>query len=161
MDMLALSQTTGYAILALSCLSGCGDQWVMAKDMARCTGISLPYLSKVLHALGNSGLIEAKRGYRGGFRLARPADQITLLDIAEAVEGEAWKPRCLLGLEECSDARACPTHAFWTKQRAAIEAELRRQTLKKVAEFERRRHTRLNQCCLPIASSEVRRDSEA
>ena len=144
--MLALSQTTGYAILALSCLEGCGERWVLARDIARCTGISLPYLSKMMHALGDSDLIEAKRGYRGGFRLARPADRITLLDVAEAVEGESWQPRCLLGLEECSVERACPTHAFWSKERLRIESELKSRTLKDVAEFERQRGKRLGRC---------------
>lgn len=144
--MLALSQTTGYAILALSCLDGCQDRWVLAKDIANCTGISLPYLSKLLHALNGSGLIRAKRGYRGGFQLARPAKQISLLNVAEAVEGRRWLPECLLGLEECSDHRACPTHEFWKKERSRIEKELKRLTLRAVAEFERQRGTRLADC---------------
>ncbi len=144
--MLSLSQTTGYAILALSCLDGCHDQWVLARTIAKCTGVPLPYLSKLLHALAGSGLIHAKRGYRGGFQLARAADQISLLQIAEAVEGQSWLPRCLLGLEECSDQRACPTHAFWKKERARIEAELAGMTLNDVARFEKQRGTRLSEC---------------
>lgn len=144
--VLALSQTTGYAILALSCLEGCRDRWVLAKTIAECTGVPLPYLSKTLHALTGSGLVLAKRGYRGGFQLGRPADQITLLEVAEAVEGRKWLPVCLLGLEECSDQRGCPTHAFWTKKRARIEKELKRLTLRDVAEFERKRGTRLAGC---------------
>ncbi len=144
--MLALSQTTGYAILALSCLDGCRDRWVLAKTISECTGISLPYLSKLLHALSGSGLIHAKRGYRGGFQLARSAGEISLLDVAEAVEGRKWLPKCLLGLEECSDDRACPTHEFWKAERSRIEKELKRQTLSDVAEFERRRGARLDGC---------------
>jgi len=144
--MLALSQTTGYAILALTCLERRGEQWVLAKDISRCTGVPLPYLSKMMHALGDSGLIEAKRGYRGGFRLARSANKITLMDITEAVESKAWLPKCLLGLEHCSDERACPTHAFWSKERARIERELRKRTLREVARFERQRSTQLNNC---------------
>jgi Rrf2 family transcriptional regulator, iron-sulfur cluster assembly transcription factor len=144
--MLCLSQTTGYAILALSCLDSCGARWMLARDIARCTGISLPYLSKMLHALGGSGLIEAKRGYRGGFRLARPADQISLLAVAEAVEGADWLAHCLLGLEECSDQRACPTHDFWKAQRQKIQDELQRLSLRDVAEFERAHGQRLDPC---------------
>jgi Rrf2 family transcriptional regulator, iron-sulfur cluster assembly transcription factor len=144
--MLALSQTTGYAILALSCLDGCRDRWVLAKTISECTDISLPYLSKLLHALNGSGLIRAKRGYRGGFQLARAANAISLRDVAEAVEGRKWLPECLLGLEECSDDRACPTHEFWQKERSRIENELKRQTLRDVAEFERQRGMRLGGC---------------
>jgi len=144
--MLALSQTTGYAILALSCLDGCHDRWVLAKDIAACTGIPLPYLSKLLHALTGSGLVVAKRGYRGGFRLSRPSKLISLYEVAEAVEGRGWLPQCLLGIDACSDKRACPTHAFWKKQRKKIADMLRRLTLLDVAEFERRRGVRLSGC---------------
>jgi Rrf2 family protein len=136
--MLSLTQTTGYAILALTCLEGGEDQWVLSRDIATATGIPGPYLSKILHALGRSGLIRAKRGYRGGFTLARPASRISLLDVAEAVEGRNWMPQCLLGLTVCSQIRACPTHAFWKREQARIEEELRKITLAQVADFERR-----------------------
>ena len=52
-----LSQTAGYAIVALSCLNERGDAWTLAKDIAECTGIPRPYLSKIFHKLENSGLI--------------------------------------------------------------------------------------------------------
>ncbi len=146
--MLCLSHTTGYAVLALSCMQGpCGGRWVLAKDISKCTGIPQAYLSKILHALGGSGLIQAKRGYRGGFTLARPTDEISLMDIVEAVEGHAWKPKCLLGLDDCSDERGCPTHEFWSKERDRIESQLRQTTLKTVVEFERDRGDRLGSCC--------------
>lgn len=139
--MLTLSQTTGYAILALACLEDSPQEWVQARDIARRTGISLPYLSKMLHSLTRRGLVQAKRGYRGGFQLTRPADQITLRQIAEAIEDENWG--CLLGLEACSDERHCPTHEFWTAERAKIQAELQRITLREVASFERNNGTRI------------------
>ena len=107
--MFSLSQTTGYAILALSCLVDAEDRWVLSREIAARTGIPQPYLSKILHALGRSGLIEAKRGYCGGIALARPARQIRISDVAEAVEGPKWLPECMLGLSECSDLRCCPT----------------------------------------------------
>ena len=133
--MLSLSQTTGYAILALSCLVEDEDQWVLSKDIAATTDIPGPYLSRVLHALGRSGLIRAKRGYRGGFALARPASRISLLDVAVAVEGRHWKAPCLLGLTSCAPLRACPTHAFWMRELARIERELRRTTLAGIGGF--------------------------
>jgi Rrf2 family iron-sulfur cluster assembly transcriptional regulator len=147
--VLSLSQTTGYAILALSCLRQSGGELVLAKDIAACTGIPLPYLLKLLHAMGKAGLVTAKRGYRGGFALARPADGITLRDVAQEVDGRAWLPVCLLGLEECSDQRGCPTHDFWKAQRLVIEAELQQTTVKDVADFEARRQNRLGRCGAP------------
>jgi Rrf2 family protein len=134
--MFCLSQTTGYAILALSCLGGPGGQPTLVRDIARYTGISKPYLSKIMHALAAKGLVETKRGYKGGVALARPPEQITLLDVAEAVEGNQWMCRCMLGLAECSEDRACPVHAFWKPLQEKIGNQLRELTLAQVAEFE-------------------------
>jgi len=131
--MLSLSQTTGYAILALGCLDSSGNQPVLAKQIAGCSGIPLPYLSKVLHALTRSDLIVSKRGYKGGFTLARPAQEISLADVAQAVEGPDWLPDCLLGLAGCESRVACPTHDFWQAQRERIRAELKRVTLAQVS----------------------------
>jgi Rrf2 family transcriptional regulator, iron-sulfur cluster assembly transcription factor len=138
--MLSLSQTTGYAILALGFLQECGGRLVLAKDINSSTGIPLPYLSKILNALARTGLIVGKRGYQGGFSLSRPADEISLFDVAEAVEGHDWLPTCMLGLSDCTAKPLCPTHAFWMAERAKIEKELRRMTLTDVSCFVRKKY---------------------
>jgi len=145
--MLCLSQTTGYTVLALSCLADVReDRWVLADSISQCTGIPRAYLSKILHSLRSSGLIHAKRGYRGGFALSRPAERISVMDVAMAVEGRAWLPKCLLGLSECSDERACPTHEFWSEQRTQIEKKLSELSLREVAEYEKKRGSQLLGC---------------
>lgn len=136
--MLALSRTSGYAIAALSRLPGPGDSWRLARDLAVSSGVPQAYLSSILNALARNGIIRAKRGYRGGFALTRPAEQISVLQVVEAVEGRAWREGCLLGLSECSDERACPSHKFWKTKKNMIERYLRSLTLAQVAEFENR-----------------------
>jgi Rrf2 family protein len=134
--VLGLSNTAGYAILALGCMKECNGAWILTRDIAKRTGISSTYLSKILHGLAKSGLIAAKRGYRGGFKLSRSASKISLMEVVEAVEGRAWTGRCLLGLAECSDERSCPAHDFWKTTRIRIESKLQRLKLSQVAEFE-------------------------
>jgi len=134
--MLALSRTSGYAISALARLQRPGGAWTLTKDIASAAEIPKAYLSTILNALVRHGLIEAKRGYRGGFVLARPAEKISVLRVIEAVEGHAWQEGCLLGLSRCSDERACPSHAFWKVQREKIEEFLRSLTVAQVAEFD-------------------------
>lgn len=134
--MLALSQTAGYAILALACLDEPGGTWKLAKEIAVEIDMPAPYLSKILHSLALAQVIRAKRGYRGGFTLARPAATISVLEVVEAVDDRRWIGKCLLGLSECTDERGCPTHAFWKAARAEIERRLRRLTLVEVAKFE-------------------------
>lgn len=138
--MFSLSQTAGYAIKALSCLAKNHPQSMVAKDIAACTGIPLPYLSKFIHTLKRNGLIEAKRGYHGGFALARPADTIALLDVARAVDGPDILPRGMLGFQECTDERSCPTHSFWKEECARIETVLRETTVAAVAAYD-------GECC--------------
>lgn len=145
--MLSFSQTTGYAILALGCIGSWKGDWVRSKQIHECTGVPTPYLRKLLYALRHAGLLEAKRGYAGGFVLARPPDEITLLEIAEAVEPERPGSHCLLGLAGCSDATPCPTHAFWTKEWPKIRAELARTSLAKAAKCIREARWGKLTCC--------------
>jgi Rrf2 family protein len=130
--MLCLSQTTGYAIKALGCLDDPAPVSRFVSGIAERTGVPRAYLAKIVNLLARQGLIVAKRGQRGGIALARPARQISLLQIVEAVEGKAWLGPCLLALDDCGTARACPTHAFWLEVRERIQQKLGETTLAEV-----------------------------
>lgn len=159
--VLSLSQPIGHAILAMSCLDKCGDkEWSLAKDLSACSGVPLPSLSKALNLLGQEGLVEAKRGYRGGFKMARPAHDITLREVAHAVEPKMESPRCFLGFAECSDERSCPAHVFWCGEREKIEAYLESMTIADVGEFEWNReswsyHLARSEGQLPVVESKT------
>ena len=68
-----------------------------ASELAQETGVPLPTTQKLMGRLAAEGLLTSVRGAAGGFALARPAEQITLADIVEAVEGP-------IALTMCSDA---------------------------------------------------------
>ncbi len=159
--MFSLSHTTGYAIKALTCIAGNRDL-MQIRDIAKCTGIPAPYLSKVILRLCKSGILTSKRGHKGGVWLTRKADEISLYEISEAVEGGDPFTACLLGLETCSDERACPNHAFWKGSRDRIRRQLEKTSLADVLIFENKR---LDEGCsgsqlLPSARSSNRRDNE-
>lgn len=135
--MNALTHTTGYAIVALSYVGLAETAWVQATSIAEATGIPKPYLSKILHALGKSGIIRTKRGSGGGVALSRPADQVTLLDVAMAVEPLSAEPRCFLGMTRCSEEKPCPMHTFWRQIRDKTREEMARTTLARVAAHQR------------------------
>lgn len=130
--MLCLSQTTGYAIKALGCLTAPGVSGQYIADVARCTGVPRAYLAKIINSLARQGLVTARRGYRGGIALARPAAEISLLAIVEAVEGKEWLGPCLLAIEECANGQDCPTHDFWLEVREQIREKLRVTSLAEV-----------------------------
>lgn len=131
--MLPLSQTTGYAVRALRCLQEPGGHPVLVEDVAESTGIPRSYLSKLVHKLAKRGLVVARRGHHGGVVLARPSSEITLEDLSEAIDGTAWRKRCLLGLLGCSDATPCVLHGFWQETLEQILARLRSVTLADLA----------------------------
>ncbi len=133
--MQPLSQTFGYAVLALSCLArSCNDR-VQAPEVASCSGVPLPYLRKVLQSLVTGGLVVSRRGRDGGVELARPAADISLWDVAFVVEPAIGEERCLMGLTTCSDEDACPLHEFWKCERGRIEEHLSATSLEDVAAF--------------------------
>jgi len=131
-----LSKRTSYAILALACVINDKQEWFKVEDIATRTDIPKPYLHKILHALGKSGFIATKRGRKGGMALTRPANKITLLDIVEAVQGEDWMDRCLLGFAGCGDEMNCPVHEKWSVEKKRIRKLMKQFTLDQVAEFE-------------------------
>src|SRR5262245_31101466 len=59
----------------------------MLREISRATAISEAFLAKIFQKLVRSGLVRSRRGFRGGFFLARPASQITLREVIEALEG--------------------------------------------------------------------------
>ena len=133
--MMSLSNTTGHAVQALSCLAACENPPANIKDVAACSGVPQAYLAKIVKKLNDSGIVSSKRGSKGGIWLARPAKLISLLDISIALDGEDFLGPCLLGSGFCSDGRACPTHKFWVKNKELIRKELERTKLSDVMEF--------------------------
>lgn len=71
------------------------------KEIARVMGVSEAHLAKVFQRLAKSGLVASMRGPKGGFVLAKPAEQITLYDIYKVVEGELAQQYCLLTKDYC------------------------------------------------------------
>ena len=60
---------------------------MLVREIAECTDMPLPYLAKIFQRLGEAGIVESKRGYKGGVKLTRPPAKISLLEIDAAVEG--------------------------------------------------------------------------
>lgn len=137
--MLCLSQSVGYAIQALTSLEGGSAKSRLIRDIAASADIPPAYLAKLIKRLADANLVYSKRGIKGGTWLKRPAEEISLLEISEAIDGRKWLGRCLLGLEECSDERACPTHEFWKVARTGIEKKLEETSLADVILFEQKK----------------------
>jgi Rrf2 family protein len=83
-----ISRSTGYAMLAIGYIAKHqGKKTVLSQDISKQYDIPLEYLLKILQQLVRANVLHSKRGPRGGFSLARPTKQITMLEIIEAVDG--------------------------------------------------------------------------
>jgi len=106
----------------------------LLKDISSQQGISLKYLDHILSSLRKAGLIKNVRGKGGGYSLTRPATQITLCDIIEAVEGTLSPVECVDNPEYCKKTSTCSAHDVWVKVRESIEDVLRSTSLQSLTE---------------------------
>ena len=123
--MLRVTKLTDYATLVLATLAEAPARVHSAAELAERARLELPTVSKVLKPLAHAGLVTGFRGASGGYRLARPAQEIPLIEIVEAIEGK-------LGLTECSGEHSnceyephCGTRGHWHKVNAVIAGALR------------------------------------
>jgi Rrf2 family protein len=124
------SHTTGYAIEALACLARHGSNSMLVRQIAENTAMPLPYLSKIFQRLGDAGIVETKRGYKGGAKLTRPPSAITLLQIDAAVEG--GKP----GVHGGASEETARPNTFWEAFHQSYREKLGAMTLAEVLAYE-------------------------
>jgi Rrf2 family protein len=104
-----ISPTAEYALRAIVALAQGGGKAVVTPAIAEMTRVPPGYLPKVLQTLRRAGLVDSRRGLGGGFTLARPASQITVLDVVNAVDPVKRIERCPLGIET-HGTNLCPLH---------------------------------------------------
>lgn len=109
-----ITHTGGYAIRAMTYLvsvRGRTDRGgnVPAAEIAEATDVPENYLRKILYGLARAGILESTRGPKGGFRLAEPAERLTLHDVLASFEA-VDNGGCILGPEPCLEGDNCPSH---------------------------------------------------
>lgn len=91
-----LSKTVKYALRTMAHLAHPDSDGPMLRtDLAELVGAPSQYLAKILVSLSKAGFLSAVRGTGGGYRLARPADQIRMLDVVELFDGSQVEGSCL------------------------------------------------------------------
>ena len=96
--------------------------------------VSVKYLELVMSLLRNAGLVRSLRGAQGGHELARPAEEITLREIFEALEGRGGLVECTYMPETCTRSDFCVTQEVWATMYAAAMQVLEATTLKELSE---------------------------
>ena len=125
------SQTTEYALRAMSCLALAGDQYVPTATLAGMTCVPPKYLAKVLQQLADANLIDGRRGAFGGYRLARPPHQIRLIDVIHCISPVQRITACPLGLPN-HGKDLCPLHRRLDAAAASVIEILNGVTLREI-----------------------------
>jgi Rrf2 family protein len=107
--LLSLNRKTDYALVALAGLCA-ADQRLSARDLAGRLQLPLPVLRNILKVLTQRGVLRSEQGSRGGYRLARPAAQISVAEIVDVIEGRPRLARCCdqEGAGDCELVDDCP-----------------------------------------------------
>jgi len=100
------------AMMDLAIHDGAGP--VTLADISQCQGISLSYLEQLFSKLRKHGLVDGVRGPGGGYKLARPADDITVAEIISAVDERVDITNCG-GKGDCQNGQRCLTHELWSE----------------------------------------------
>jgi len=123
-----ISQTTEYALRAVVYLAQHADESWTTKQIAAATRVPAGYLSKVLQGLSRAGLISSQRGRHGGFQLAGDPEQMTVLEVVNAVEPIRRITRCPLNLAS-HGTDLCPLHQALDETIAKVEQMFGRKKL--------------------------------
>lgn len=116
-----LSRACEYAIRAMLYLAEHQDRpYVSVKEIAEHTGVSFHFLGKILQALTQQGLLISYKGPNGGVQFAASPDEITVLQVVEAIDGLDLLNQCVLGLPNCGGEKPCALHNQWGPIRAEI-----------------------------------------
>ncbi len=131
---LQLTRGGEYAIRAMTYLARYPEGHVASlRDIGRAQEIPESFLAKILQSLVHAGLAVSQRGAHGGFALARPAEQITMRDVIEAVDGPISVNLCTLDPEECKRSSTCEVHKAWLRAQEQLMDVLGGVTLKSLA----------------------------
>ena len=131
--MLRIGKLTDYATVILATLATDRSRLLNAGTLAERTHIASPTVSKLLKQLQRAGLVTSARGLRGGYRLSRPADEITAAQILDALEGPLALTTCASAAHQCDLESTCRVGGTWQRLSLAIHRSLCEVTLADLA----------------------------
>lgn len=130
--MLRVTKLTDYATVVLTALAAQAQGVLSAPELAERSGLEATTVSRVLKPLAQAGLVEGFRGAQGGYRLARSADRIRLIEIIEAMEGPLAVTECSVHDGHCGIERSCGVRGNWRRINDVIVQALEGVTLQEM-----------------------------
>ncbi|MBN8264179.1 MAG: SUF system Fe-S cluster assembly regulator [Xanthomonadales bacterium] len=123
--MLRVTKLTDYATVVMTVLAARPGEVLSAPELAEQAGLEAPTVAKVLKPLAAAGLVAGFRGANGGYRLARAAAEINLVEIVEAMEGPLAMTECSVHDGQCGIEASCGVRANWRRINDVVADALR------------------------------------
>ena len=127
---LELTKRADYAIRATLALSRAADgERLSVRRISADERVPERFLPQVMGDLVRAGLVEGTVGRSGGYRLAKPSSEISLLEVVEAVEGDSRRRVCILRGGPCALVATCDVHAIFAAAQDDVLGRLRSATV--------------------------------
>jgi FeS assembly SUF system regulator len=127
--MLRLTKLADYGILLMTHMAASEEKLHTAGDLSAVTHVPQPTVSKILQMLLNDQLLVSIRGARGGYRLARPAKEISIVNVISTLEGHIALTECNLDDCDCAQQPVCGISGSWQRINEAVHMALQGITL--------------------------------
>ncbi|MBB44336.1 MAG: SUF system Fe-S cluster assembly regulator [Rhodospirillaceae bacterium] len=119
--MLKVSRFADYSVMLLTQLAAHPSSLMQTPDLALVTGLSVPTVAKTLKKLSQAGLVESRRGAKGGYALVRDAANIPVTEIIAAIDGPIALTECTVDAgSDCEIESCCSIRAKWHRVNKAV-----------------------------------------
>lgn len=131
--MMRITNLADYSLILMSQLSHDTDSLHSAISLSEKTGVPVPTVSKLLGCLARNNLLTSQRGFNGGFRLSRSANDISIAEIIEAVDGPIALTACAEEDNDCDMLKVCTMRTHWQAINNAVKSALQGITLYEIS----------------------------
>jgi Rrf2 family protein len=122
-----LSRKSDYALRAISHFAALKKgELASIGGVAKAQNIPREFLAKILKDLTWAGILVSFQGVTGGYRLAKPARDVSFLNVIEAMDGPIFLNLCVEGAKNCNHSKGCNMREFWVKEQAHFKKVLAR-----------------------------------
>lgn len=129
-----ITRQADYAVRAVIYLAQMGqDQRASTSQIAQEKQIPPSFLAKIVSQLSVAGLLQTSRGARGGVSLAKPAEEISLLDVVEAIDGPILLNECVMDNGACVFGDTCPMKPVWCEAQKELVRRLGSTTFAQIS----------------------------
>ncbi|MDD5469137.1 MAG: Rrf2 family transcriptional regulator [Anaerolineales bacterium] len=137
-----ITRQADYAVRAVAYLARLGlERRAATSQIAKEQKIPPSFLAKIVSQLSVAGLLQTSRGARGGVALARPPEEISLLEVVEAIDGPIMLNDCVAdGGSSCTFSEDCPIRPIWCDAQIELVDRLKRTTFSEVTNGHKRQN---------------------